>query len=212
VVRSSPSSHLRTSAGNPSALLRAHAVLLQSPCVLLVQVRTQTHYRAAYLSWWHAIFKRIAPRTFTVSTHLSFCFPAYRRRSPFSVLRTFTVRTHLSFCRAAYRRSSPSPALRTHAALLFLLYVSAHLRHFCAYVPSGKDKFQAFKNNPDSQIYRSDQAPKRSQSISRFALFIFRSSSHKIFNPKHTLRQMISFALYRQALPHFMDQYHGPKP
>ena len=205
MVRSSPSSHLRTSTGNPSSLQWTHALLLQSPCVLLVQVCTQIHYRAAYLSWWHAILKRIALRTFTVSTHLIFCFPTYRRRSPFSVLRTFTVRTHLSFCRATYRRSSPSPDLHTHAALLFLLCVPAHLRHFCACVPLGKDKFQAFKNNPDSQIYRSDQAPKRSQSISRFALCRFRSSSHKIFNPERTHRQMISFALYRQALPQIMD-------
>jgi len=143
VVRSSPSSHLRTSAGNPFALLQTHALLLQSPCVPLVQVHTQINYRAAYLSWWHATFKRIAPRTFTVSTHLSFCFPAYRHRSPFSVLRTFSVRMHLSFCRAAYRRSSPSPDLRTHPALLFLLCVPAHLKPHCTCVPLGRDDFKS---------------------------------------------------------------------
>jgi len=122
-------------AGNWTAHLRPHAPLLQSPCVLLVQVRTQIHYCATYLSWWHATLKRIAPRTFTVSTHLSFSFPACRRRSPFSVLRTFTVRTHLSFCFSAYPRSSPSSAQRTHAAHLLLPCVPTQLTFFCPAYP-----------------------------------------------------------------------------
>ena len=138
MVRSSPSSHLRTSTGNPSALLRTHAILLQSPCVLLVQVRTQIHYRAAYLSWWDATLKRIAPCTFTVSTHLSFFCPAYRRSSPSSALRTDAshlllpcVPTQLTFFCPAYRRSFSSSALRTDVAFLH-----------CACVPAAMDNFK----------------------------------------------------------------------
>ena len=74
----------------------------------------------------------------------------------------------------------------------FCACVPAHLKPFCACVPVhlkrfvpayartflslylrtfGHRWFQDFRSNPDSQIYRSEHAPKRSQSISRFALF-----------------------------------------
>jgi len=125
-------------AGNWTAHLRPHAPLLQSPCVLSVQVCTQIYYRAAYLSWWDATFNRIAPRTFILSTHLSFFCPAYRRRSPSSALRTdaahvllLCVPTQLTFFCPAYRRSSPSSALRTDAAHLLLPCVPTQLTFFC---------------------------------------------------------------------------------
>jgi len=87
----------------------------------------------------------------TVSSDL----PAYRRTCNPSVL--------------AYRRTWNDLCLRMYA-----------LFFHCACVPSGIDKFQDFKNNPDNQIYRSGQAPKRSQSISRFALFRSRHYSQEI--------------------------------
>ena len=157
-----------------------------------------------------------------VQTQRSFCCAACRRTVPATALRPFAPGTHSTtlsrrvfFFRDAlrytiaprlfpqgrnqiyYRAASFSSG--TH--LYFSAHASVRTSSSLHLRPSGIDDFQDFKSNPDSQIYSSDHAPKGSQSISRFAFLRFRSSSHKIFNPKACPSQMISFALYRQAPP-----------
>ena len=66
-----------------------------------------------------AVIEPIAPRTFTVRTHLSFFFPAHRRNSPFSALRTHAgililrcIPTQLAFLCSAYPHTFSSLHLR----------------------------------------------------------------------------------------------------
>ena len=77
-----------------------------------------------------------------VPTHCSFTRTAYYycRDAPKNTIapRTFTMWTHLNLSRSAYRRSSPSSALRTDAGLLCLLSLLTQISCFCTAYPGHK--------------------------------------------------------------------------
>jgi len=124
--RTIPSTALRPVAPgtHPTILLRR---------VLLLQGRTQQHYRATSFCFKDAP----EPRLPCVPTQISRYITASR--------------THLSLVCPASPRRSPVTALRPSALALY-----------CTCVPSDKNDFKTFKSNPNTQIYRSDHAPKRS--------------------------------------------------